>query len=400
MKHYGHLATKKVAIISTFASLYYVLSFLPGIKVAAGGASISIQIEAFMASIFGLIFGPYLGALTAFLGAFVAWVLPPGTPSPTSAVFLPAPAMNAFLVGQIYKGRWKIAFITLATTILVFWLLPPTQPLDQYSYIGLYAMWDKILALALIPVSAILTIRMRKDFKEASSNVGKAIVIEKIDAAFILSFFASILILANAWLIFLSGNTKFQFDILGASFRFNLVSKELSHMISHPYIYLWLLLGFVILNCTFMLLIKSEKRAFFGGLISIASCLSVVFGGGFFIGVFSGVLGGIFTTFKKKFALPRITIFEDVLLYFLLAFIGNEADNALGADIFALPFIYEGIFQIPNIEVLRLSFTIAPFLYFAIRLLQAVITTLIATPLMRSLRTSGLDLSRLSGEYG
>ena len=52
------LVTRKVALIALFSALYYILSFLPGIE-AIGVTNVTINIEAFMASIFGRS-GPYL----------------------------------------------------------------------------------------------------------------------------------------------------------------------------------------------------------------------------------------------------------------------------------------------------------------------------------------------------
>jgi len=389
MKHSTQLTTRKITLIAIFSALYYILSFLPGIKIATGAANISIEIEAFMASIFGLILGPYLGALTAFMGAFLAWVLPPGTPSPTSAIFLPAPVINAFIVGLLYTGRWKMAFVTLAAVVSAFWFMPVTQPWNQHAYIGFYVMWDKILALALIVPSVILMDRMTKNSTKASKTYSKPTIMKKVDLAFVFSFIAAVLILVNAWMIGSGENVKFQFDAFGTTFKLKLVSKELFSIIS-SYGYAWLLLGVGILICAVLLYVKPKKRIVWSALIFLLSCVSTVIGGGFFAGLFLGVLGGISGILKTRFTLPRITLFGDAFLYFILAFIGNEADNALGADIFAIPFVYEKLFQIPNIEIIRWLFTVGPFFYFAIRLFQAVITTLIAVPLLTNLKASGL----------
>lgn len=220
------LTTRKIALIAVFSALYYVLSFLPGIKIATGSANVSIQIEALMASIFGLLFGPVLGALAAFMGAFLAWVLPPGTPSPTSAVFLPAPIINAFTVGLIYTKRWKLAFITLAAVISAFWFLPPAQPWDQYFYVGLIVMWDKIAALALIIPAAILVNKMAKKELKISEDTAKGTIMGKIDLAFILSVIAAVLILVNAWMIALGENVKFKFSIFETTFQLKISIQE------------------------------------------------------------------------------------------------------------------------------------------------------------------------------
>lgn len=146
--------------------------------------------------------------------------------------------------------------------------------------------------------------------------------------------------------------------------------------------------------CTALLYFKSEKRPIWSASILALSCVSVVIGGGFFVGLFLGVLGGIFGISKRRFTSLKIMNIE-ALLYFLLAFIGNESDNALGNDIFAVPFVYENIFQIP-LNVLRGLFIVGPFFYFAIRLFQAIITTLIATPLLRNLKATGLGIGELT----
>lgn len=67
-------------------------------------------------------------------------------------------------------------------------------------------------------------------------------------------------------------------------------------------------------------------------------------------------------------------------LFFILAFIGNQADNALGANIFAAPMVYGGLYGL-SIDVTRFLFTVSPFFYPIIRLIQAGIATAIVIPL-------------------
>jgi len=395
MKHTRRLTAKKIALITIFGALYYVLSFLPGIK-AIGAANVTIQIEAFMASIFGLILGPYLGAFTAFVGAFLAWLLPPGIPAPTSAVFLPAPVINAFIVGLIYTRRWKIAFVTLAAVVSAFWVLPPAQPWDQYFDIGFYVMWDKILALALIIPAALIVNRMAKTSIGIRQNLNKTTITKTVDLTLVLSVIASAFILANAWMIASEGRViKFQYTIFGTTLELRFGFKELV-LLTASCGYVWLLLGVGMLICTALLYFKPQGRFIWGASIFALSCGSAVIGGGFVVGLFLGVLTGILGAFKRTSTLMRMTLFRDLLLYFVLAFIGNEADNALGNDLFAIPLVYEGIFQILSLDLLRDLFKVAPFFYFAVRLFQAVVTTLIATPLLRNLRAAGLEIGELT----
>jgi len=386
------LTTRKISFIAVFSALYYVLSLLPGIK-AVGPTKVTIQIEAFMASIFGLTLGPFLGALTALMGALLAWILPPGTPSPTSAVFLPAPVINAFIVGLIYTKRWKAAFATLAVIVSAFWFLPPAQPWDQYFHVGLIAMWDKIVALLLIIPTTVLMKKVAKSSTGASENTERVNVTEKTSLPCIFSVISAILILINTWMITSKGNiVKFQFTIFETTIKLKFGFKDLI-LLTASHGYVWLLIGIGILVCAVLLYLEPGKRFIWSALIFVLSCLSAVVGGGFFIGLFLGVLSGIFGALKRTFTLPKATNLE-MLLYFLLAFIGNEADNALGNDIFAIPFVYEGLFGILSLDILRWSFVIAPFFYFIIRLFQAIITTLIATPLLRNLKAAGLGISK------
>ncbi len=385
------LVTRKVALIALFSALYYILSFLPGIE-AIGVTNVTINIEAFMASIFGLIMGPYLGALTAFTGAFLAWILPPGIPSPTSAVFLPAPIINAFVVGLIYTGRWKKAFISFAMVVVAFWFLPPTQPWDQYLHVGFLVMWDKILALALIIPVAMLINKMRKKPMKVPKNKEESKLPKNVDLNVILSVIAAVLILINASMIALEGGViKFQTVILDTTLKFNFGFEDII-LLTTSYSFIWLLLGVGILTCAILLYFKPEKYFIWNSLIFAFSCLSVIIGGGFIVGLFLGVISGIFGIIKRSnILLPKTS--KELLIYFLLAFIGNEADNALGADLFAVPLVYEGLFGISSIETIRLLFSIAPFFYAAIRLIQAIITALIAMPLIKNLKATGLNMS-------
>ncbi|MEM2917582.1 MAG: ECF transporter S component [Candidatus Bathyarchaeia archaeon] len=237
------LTARHLALIAVFAALYYVLSIISPYVPAIGVPDLKIKLEALIASVFGLVLGPYLGFLAAFVGAFVAWVLPPGSMSPYGAPFLLSPPLNALAVGFIFYRKWKHAFLTLSILIVAFLFLPPCQPLTEFWYVGVAVVWDKIIALLLI--------------------------------------------------------------------------------------------------------IPSAK-------------------------------------FAKSLSSPKWVS----VLYFLIAFIGNQTDNMWGSLIFAVPIVYNGVFAM-DIAAVRGAFIISPFIYPAIRLIQAVIATVVAVPLMSALRNSG-----------
>ncbi len=294
-------STQTVALIAVFAALYYILSIFTPYVPAVAIPEIKISLEALFASIFGLILGPYLGALTAFVGAFVAWTLPPGSMSPYGMPFLLSPPLNALVVGFIYYKKWKEAFATLGILIVAFLFLPPSQPLPENLNVGIAVIWDKLIALFLIiPVVLIAQKSLAK--KQA---------------------------------ITLSCSVFSLMTILAFYFAFQLELLTITTI-----------------------------------LITAVLASGIIF---------------LITLFIVKGAAFSEKVITTSLLYFLLAFIGNQADNMWGANIFAVPAVYEGIFGLP-LDVVRFLFVVSPFVYPAIRLVQAIIATAIAIPLMKALK--------------
>ncbi len=232
----------QMALMSIFAALYYVLSLISPFIPSIGLPELQIQLEALIATVFGLILGPYLGAAAAFFGAVLAWILPPGSMNTLSVPFLLSPPINAFVVGLVFYRRWKWAFAVYGVLITVFLLLPPSQPLNEQYQVPIAVLWDKLIALLL----------------------------------------------------------------LFPAIRF---SQKLS-----------------------------ESR-------------------------------------------------YQSILFFIVGFFGNQADNMWGANIFAVPIVYESIFGL-EVETVRFLFTVSPFIYPAIRILQATFATIIAVPIVRALQNT------------
>jgi hypothetical protein len=298
------LNAQSVALMTIFAALYYVLSIFTPYVPAIGIPSIKISLEALIATIFGLVLGPYLGALTAFIGALIAWLLPPGSASLTGAPFLLSPPLNALIVGLVYYKKWKTAFTVFGILIAVFLFLPPCQPLLENYHVGLWVTWDKLIALFLI-IPTVLIARKSLSAKQALSLSATVFTIVTITAIYTLS----------------SYSTPLNMNII-------LISAVLT-----------------------------------SGIICLAT---------------------LFVGYGAVFSRKALTV---SLLYFLLAFIGNQADNMWGANAFSLPIVYEGIFELP-LEVVRFLFLVSPFAYPAIRFIQAIIATAIAVPLMEALKNA------------
>ncbi len=384
-----HLDSKKIALTSIFAALYYMMSYLPGVP-AIGLPQVKIQIEACMASVFGLILGPYLGALATFIGVFTSWALPPGSASLTGLIFLPSPVINAFTVGLICNGGWRKAFVILALLIVVFWILPPVQPIEQNFIVGIAAMWDKILALLLMPpVFSFMKKMILRKFEVGSAHEDFGKETKKYGWAAAISLLSAILILVNAFMIAVNGDIlKFSFEFQNETYKISFGSKLFVKPMA-SYGHIWLALGIGILASVIIFHIKPEYNVFCGGAIIALSGLSAIIGGGFIAGLILGVIGGFLIAIKKTQIFKASSM--GFLTYFLLAFIGNEADNAWGNTIFAVPAVYEGIFQMP-LEMVRWAFLVSPYAYFIIRTIQAIIATLIAVPLINNLRAARFEL--------
>ena len=380
------LSTKQIALTSIFAGLYYLFSFLPGIPVP-GLASLTILVGAAMATVFGYVLGPFLGAVATFLGVFVAWLLPPGNMALSGLFFIPSPVLNAVVSGLLFQRRWKAAAATLGVLIVAFWFTPPVQPITEFWNIGIAVTFDKIIAFLLIGLVILIDRRARRTRVEASQEMQRASKPWVAPSLFIIS---SLLVLGNNLLVGATGQVQnFQYGDLQITFGYDAIINAMGSLN-----YLWIAVGLISLFASIMFWLKPEKGRMWSITAMLASLASVLTGGGFIAGVTIAVVTGFFTFFSDVIssqAQPRL----EVLLLFIMAFIGNEADNIWGSLIFAFPFVYETIFSL-NVDVVRFLFLLSPFAYPAIRFLQAIIATFVAVPLIRTLRAAKF-IPNLSG---
>lgn len=100
------ITSRQIALTSVFAGFYYLFSLLPGIP-APGIAIVQIQVAACMATVFGYILGPFLGATATLLGVSISWFLPPGNMSLSALLFFPSPVLNAVTSGFSFKDGGK-----------------------------------------------------------------------------------------------------------------------------------------------------------------------------------------------------------------------------------------------------------------------------------------------------
>lgn len=234
------VTAKNLALMAIFAALYAVLALIVPIQIPTGVGNLEISFAAWMAAVMGVILGPYLGMSAAFLGAFVAWVLPPSNGNIGGLPFLLSPPLNALITGLIFYKKWKYALAAFSVLVIAFLFTPPIWPVTENAIVAAAVLFDKIIAIVLIIPVAL---------------------------------------------------------------------------------------------------------------------------------------------FAKKLAVAKAS-----LLFFILFFVGNEADNMWGSLIFATPMVYDGIFGIKAIADVQFLFLLSPFAYPIVRIIQATVGMLVAVPLMYVLK--------------
>ena len=143
------ITSKQIALMAIFAALFYVLSLVAPIKILVPTiGTMEIGFAALIASIFGLVLGPYLGGAAALLGSSVTWALTGMTPY--GLPFVLAPVLNAVVTGFIFYKKWKWGFGVFSIMAVAFLFTPPVTPLTENGYIALAVLFDKIITLALI----------------------------------------------------------------------------------------------------------------------------------------------------------------------------------------------------------------------------------------------------------
>ena len=145
------------AYTGVMAAVYYAFLWLPGIPVV-GLPQVKIDLGASFAPILGVILGPYLGFLAAFISDIIKVVTPPNI---YALPFVLCPPVSAFSASFIVRGKMKEPFILLAAILIAAMFTPVFFPVTAHGLVYFLAYFDKMAALALIPVAVYLA-RMGK----------------------------------------------------------------------------------------------------------------------------------------------------------------------------------------------------------------------------------------------
>lgn len=153
MNSIRHPRTKSVVLIATLAAVYAILRIIPTFPfVGIPGARFSAA--DFIATLYGVILGPYSSAASIILGTFVGYF---GRPPIFSGLdFLPA-MVNGFIVGLIMRGKRGYALLVYLVLLILF-VAHPYGPMlyqvngnSRYSLgLGLSFVWLHIFGLIIL----------------------------------------------------------------------------------------------------------------------------------------------------------------------------------------------------------------------------------------------------------
>ena len=149
------LRIKRIPIIAIFAALYVVITLLPGIPIIGGKGK--IEIAAFLPPIYGLVLGPVAGGMASWLGAFLAWLLPPGTPKPWGfALTLPS-ISSSIVAGLASRERvkgfygWVLSSLVMVSLLMLWYLNPVGRMAFWYPTPHLGALMLLLISGKLVP---------------------------------------------------------------------------------------------------------------------------------------------------------------------------------------------------------------------------------------------------------
>jgi len=120
------LSAKQVALVSVFAALIVIVTRLPGIPIAIGKGTGSIELSAPLYPLAGILLGPFVGAIAVLIGNFIAWLIP--TSTMLGLLLVPAGAVAALISGFLMKRArwisWKLAAVVFAVLNTLWYLTP------------------------------------------------------------------------------------------------------------------------------------------------------------------------------------------------------------------------------------------------------------------------------------
>jgi len=112
-----------VPLAATFAAIYGALRLIP-FSLWIGASGRAFTATEFVAPLFGIMLGPYVGSVAAVVGTFLAIILT-GRMNFFGLDFLPVLA-NALVLGFLIRKRWLLSFLLYSLLLALFFVHPAT----------------------------------------------------------------------------------------------------------------------------------------------------------------------------------------------------------------------------------------------------------------------------------
>ena len=129
------MRARKVTLVALLAAIYAVVSLLPGFPVVGVPGS-DIRLTRSLEMGYGVALGPFLGPLSAFVGAVVGRV---ATGGGTAILFTPLALVSSFMAAAMAKQRvfglrgWATSSLLMAGIILLWYATPAGQSIPLYA---------------------------------------------------------------------------------------------------------------------------------------------------------------------------------------------------------------------------------------------------------------------------
>jgi hypothetical protein len=132
--------TKEIAITVCFTALYAVLGFMP-LSPILGLPGKTITMAAIMAVIIGAVLGPYLGALSTFLGGVIGYFALPLSPMSFFSGII-----TALSIGLLFRGRRILCALVYLLLLILFGFYPVIGP----AWLFPLTMWFQIIGFIIL----------------------------------------------------------------------------------------------------------------------------------------------------------------------------------------------------------------------------------------------------------
>jgi hypothetical protein len=160
---FHRFTAREVALVAVLTALYAVLAFLPMFQLI-GFFGKTITAATVLAPIIGIILGPCLGPLSAFLGGTVGFAFSPFF----SLSSLASGVTTSLCAGLLYSGKQKHCAVIYLFFLLAFGFYTPVGPAWLYPQM----MWFQVIGFIILvsPLQSMAIKHLKSDSTKKSFN--------------------------------------------------------------------------------------------------------------------------------------------------------------------------------------------------------------------------------------